>query len=79
MILVEIQRSSYLLSQVSYTTHELLAGYLGSATEDLAALSKAEALLPRLADEHDRAAYAADIAEAKYAIHKYLQKRNLHP
>jgi hypothetical protein len=68
-----------LLSQVSYTTDELPAGYLGSATEDLAALSKAEALLPRLANEDDRAAYAADIAEARYASHEHLQKRNLHP
>jgi hypothetical protein len=64
-----------LLSQVGYATHELPAGYLGSAPEDLATLSKIEALLPRLANEDDRAAYAADIAEERYVIHEYLRKQ----
>jgi hypothetical protein len=65
-----------LLSQVSYETHELPFGYLGSTSEGLAALSRAEALLPRLANEEDRAAYAADIAEGRHAIQEYLLKRN---
>jgi hypothetical protein len=65
-----------LLGAVDYATHELPYGYLGSASEDLPALSKAEALLPRLANEDDRAAYAVDIAEQRYAIHEYLRKQN---
>jgi hypothetical protein len=65
-----------LLSQVSYETQELPFGYLGSTSEGLAALSRAEALLPRLANEEDRAAYAADIADGRYAIQEYLLKRN---
>jgi hypothetical protein len=65
-----------LLSQVSYATHELPGGYLGSVSEDLATLSKIEALLPRLASEDDRAAYAADIAEERYAIHEHLRKQS---
>ncbi len=64
-----------LLSRVSYSTHELPAGYLGSPQEDLAVLDKAEALLPRLPNENDRAAYFADIAEERHAIHEYLRKR----
>lgn len=66
-----------LLSWVSYATHELPAGYLGSTSEDLAILKKAEDLLPGLANEDDRAAYAADIAEERQAIHEYLLKRKL--
>jgi hypothetical protein len=65
-----------LLSQVSYATHELLGGYLGSVSEDLTTLSKIEALLPRLTSEDDRAAYAADIAEERYAIHEHLRKQS---
>jgi len=65
-----------LLSAVDYAAHELPYGYLGSVSEDLAALSKAEALLPRLANEDDRAAYAVDIAEQRYVIHEYLRKQN---
>jgi hypothetical protein len=65
-----------LLSGVDYATHELPYGYLGLPSEDLADLSKAEALLPRLANEDERAAFAADIAEERYAINEYLQKQN---
>jgi len=64
------------LSGIDYATHELPYGYLGSASEDLATLSKAEALLPRLANEEDRATYAVDIAEQRYAIYEYLRKRD---
>jgi hypothetical protein len=65
-----------LLSQIGYATHELPFGYLGSASEDLAKLDKIETLLPQLRGEDDRAAYAVDIAEERYAIHEYLRKRS---
>ncbi|HEY6376051.1 MAG TPA: hypothetical protein VIX90_11075 [Edaphobacter sp.] len=65
-----------LLSRVGYATHELPYGYLGSVSEDLATLSKIEALLPRLPNEDDRAAYAVDVAEERYSIHKYLRKQS---
>jgi hypothetical protein len=65
-----------LLSWVSYATHELPSGYLGTVSEDLAILSKAEDLLPRLANEDDRAAYAVDIADHRFAIHEYLRRRD---
>jgi hypothetical protein len=44
-------------------------------SENLAALSRAETLLPRLANEEDRTAYAANIAEERHAIHEHLLKR----
>jgi len=64
-----------LLSWVSYAAHELPAGYLGSTSEDLVILKNAEDLLPRLANEDDRAAYAATIAEERHAIHEYLLRQ----
>jgi hypothetical protein len=64
------------LSGIDYATHELPYGYLGSTSEDLATLSKAEALLPQLVNEEDRATYAVDIAEHRYAIYEYLRKRD---
>lgn len=64
------------LSGIDCATHELPYGYLGSTSEDLATLSKAEALLPQLVNEEDRATYAVDIAEQRYAIYEYLRKRD---
>jgi hypothetical protein len=68
----------FLLSQVDYSTHELPSGYLGSPSKDLEDLNKAEVLLPRISNESDRAAYAADIAEQKALIHEYLRKHPEH-
>jgi hypothetical protein len=65
-----------LLSQVGNNTHELPHGYLGSASQDLATLSRVETLLPRLANEDDRAAYAADIVEARHVIHEHVRRQS---
>lgn len=64
-----------LLSQVDYATHELPAGYLGSARKDLDTLGRVEEMIPRLSSEDDRAAYLADVAEQKALIHEYLRKQ----
>jgi hypothetical protein len=60
------------LSWVDYTTHELPYGYLGSASDDLEALARADMLLSDLRDEESRVAYAAIVAEERAAIAGYL-------
>jgi hypothetical protein len=64
-----------LLSQVDYATHELPFGYLGSAVKDLEILNSVDVLLPRMSNDSDRAAYAAEAAEQKALIHEYLRKQ----
>jgi hypothetical protein len=61
-----------ILSRVGFATHELPSHYLGAATEDLAALGQAEALLQNLPNDDDRLKLAADIAEERELIQKYL-------
>jgi hypothetical protein len=63
-----------LLSQVSYATHELPVGYLGSALKDLDVLHRVEALLTGISSDSDRTVYAAEVAEQKALIHEYLRK-----
>ena len=63
-----------LLSYVSYATHELPRGYLGSALEDLDVLHRVEVLLTGMSSDSDRTVYAAEVAELKALIHEYLRK-----
>ena len=62
-----------ILGKVGMSTHELPQGYLGSAQDDLAALREAEELLTGLSDHEDRDRFAADIAEERERIQKYLR------
>ena len=62
-----------ILGKVGMSTHELPRGYIGSVQEDLAALREAEELLTGFSDHEDRDRFAADIAEERERIHKYLR------
>jgi hypothetical protein len=61
-----------ILGKVGMSTHELPNGYLGSVQDDLAALREAEELLTGFSDHKDRDRFAADIAEERERIQKYL-------
>ena len=61
-----------ILGKVGMSTHELPQGYLGSVQDDLAALREAEELLTGLLDHEVRDRFAADIAEERERIQKYL-------
>ena len=63
-----------LLGQVSYSTHHLPVGYLGSAVKDFETLQRIETLLPGILSDDDRAAYAAEVVEETAAIRGYLKK-----
>ncbi len=65
----------WLLGQVDFASHELPLGYIGSVSEGLTALKRAEELLVDLPDSADRLAYAADIADERSAIERYRQSR----
>jgi hypothetical protein len=62
-----------ILGKVGMSTHELPRGYLGSVQGDLAALREAEELLTGFSDYKDRDRFAADIAEERERIQKYLR------
>ena len=62
-----------ILGKVGMSTHELPRGYLGSVQDDLAALGEAEELLTGFSDHEDRDRFAADIAEERERIQKYLR------
>lgn len=63
------------LRRVVFNGHEIPAGYLGNAENDLAALKEANELLIGLADENDRSSLAADIAEQRKRIEDFLRNR----
>ncbi len=62
-----------ILGKVGMSTHELPCGYLGSVQDDLATLREAEELLTGFSDHEDRDRFAADIAEERERIQKYLR------
>ena len=63
------------LSWVSFATHELPSGYLGSPPEDLLALAEAEALVSNSPNKEDRELFAKEIADQKALIESYLRKK----
>ncbi len=64
-----------ILSDVSFSTHELPSGYIGSPQEDLLALTEAEALVNNSPDAEDRTLFAKEIAGERALIESYLRKR----
>jgi hypothetical protein len=64
-----------ILGRVGFASHELPVGYLGTANEDLAALSEAEMLLNGLSSNDDRTQLAAEIAEERRLIQSYMRGR----
>lgn len=64
-----------ILGRVGFVTHELPVGYIGTPHDDLAALREAEALLQELSGDEERRQFAAQIAEERALIGKYLRGR----
>jgi hypothetical protein len=65
---------SRILQRVSFATHELPAGYLGSPLEDLVALDEAEALTQELDSEVERRELGVSIGEQRKLIQAYLRR-----
>jgi hypothetical protein len=66
---------AWILNRVDWATHELPTGYIGSPTEDIAALDEADGLLAGLSGELERSEFAAEVGGQRSVIHAYLQKR----
>ena len=65
----------FILGRVGFNSHELPAGYLGIAQDDLAALNEAEVLLQGLSNYDDRIELAAEIDEERRLIQEHLDGR----